>query len=217
MAKLNTVYFDVDGTLGKWYADARGYECLEQIIDPANHYFRDIEPHPFMIDLAKRIQEHGQRFGYDVCVLTATDERCQEDRLIWLHENMPFIDNEHIIMCPVGANKADYVPDAYKSVLVDDYNKNLDEWSINGGVAIKAINTVNSHQNEYAEIDMTTPEKDLEMIDNAFEDSYLFEKSYEKALEDAEKLIADTLCQLAYRDQMSKKPANKKKYDRTDD
>ena len=182
-----TVYFDVDGTLGKWYADARGYECLEQIIDPANHYFRDIDPHPFMIDLAKQLQEDG----VDVCVLTATDERCQEDRLAWLADNMPFIDQSHIIMCPVGADKAEYVENSRTSILIDDYNKNLDEWSKGGGVAIKARNTVNSPSQKYAEINMVTPEEE-------FLTSY--PKFYNIEINSASRLIKSELSHLAERE-----------------
>ena len=36
--------------------------------------------------------------------------------------------------------------------MIDDYWVNLDNWK---GISIKAINTVNSHQNKYPEIDFT--------------------------------------------------------------
>ena len=79
-----SVYFDIDGTLGKWYADGRGYSSLEEIIDPANHYFRDIEPHEFMIQLAEELQNRGR----DVCIISAADRDTIRDKMEWVHENL---------------------------------------------------------------------------------------------------------------------------------
>ena len=151
-----SVYFDIDGTLGKWYADGRGYSSLEEIIDPENHYFRDIEPHPFMVQLAQHLQEEG----YDVCVISAADRDTIRDKMEWVQKNLPFVPEENVFFSPLGADKTKFIKDnAEISVLIDDYNVNLEAWT---GKAIKAINTVNSHQDKYAEIDMTVPERMLE-------------------------------------------------------
>lgn len=150
-----SVYFDIDGTLGKWYADGRGYSSLEEIIDPANHYFRDIEPHEFMIQLAEELQNRGR----DVCIISAADRDTIRDKMEWVHENMPFIKDENVFFSPIGTDKTKFIKDnAEISVLIDDYNKNLDVWK---GQAVKAINTVNSHQDKYPEIDMTIPEAEM--------------------------------------------------------
>ena len=150
-----SVYFDIDGTLGKWYADGRGYSSLEEIIDPANHYFRDIEPHEFMIQLAEELQNRGR----DVCIISAADRDTIRDKMEWVHENMPFIKDENVFFSPIGTDKTKFIKDnAEISVLIDDYNKNLDVWK---GQAVKAINTVNSHQDNYPEIDMTIPEAEM--------------------------------------------------------
>ena len=55
-----SVYFDIDGTLGYWYPDRRGMTYPEEVLDPNNHYFLTIEEHPFMIALAKELQERHQ-------------------------------------------------------------------------------------------------------------------------------------------------------------
>lgn len=150
-----SVYFDIDGTLGKWYADGRGYSSLEEIIDPANHYFRDIEPHEFMIQLAEELQNRGR----DVCIISAADRDTIRDKMEWVHENMPFIKDENVFFSPIGTDKTKFIKDnAEISALIDDYNKNLDVWK---GQAVKAINTVNSHQDKYPEIDMTIPEAEM--------------------------------------------------------
>ena len=149
-----SVYFDIDGTLGKWYPDGRGY-AMEEILDPTNHYFRHIEPHPMMIKLAKTLREKG----VNVCIISATERETIRDKWEWIGEHCPFIPKENICFAPIGADKSNFVKgNAGYSILIDDYNRNLQEWK---GTAFKAINTVNSHQNKYAEIDFVALEKAL--------------------------------------------------------
>lgn len=146
-----SVYFDIDGTLGKWYADGRGLP-YEEIINPQNHYFRDIEPHPMMVLLAEQLHDEG----FDVCVISAADKNTIHDKWEWIDTHLPFIPKENICFSPIGADKSEFVKgNAEISILIDDYNKNLEAWK---GTAIKAINTVNSHQDKYAEIDFTSEE-----------------------------------------------------------
>lgn len=197
-----SVYFDIDGTTGKWYADGqradgRKFEALEEIIDPANHYFRDIEPHKFMIDVASALNDKG----YDVCSLGAADRNTIRDKWDWVHENMSFVKDENIFFCPLGADKSSFVKgNAEISVLIDDYNNNLDTWK---GQPIKAINTVNSHQDKYPEIDMTQPEKMLEeyqTLKASLEDEKALEQAfdsftlmYAKAVEAAVETIENSI------------------------
>lgn len=153
-----SIYFDIDGTLGKWYADSRGYESLSQILNPYFHYFLDIEEHKYMIELARQMQDQG----FDVCIVSAADRDTIRDKAKWVDQNLPFIPKENVFFAPLGADKTHFVKgNAEISVLIDDYNKNLNQWK---GHAIKAINTVNSHQEKYPEIDMTVPEEIMEMI-----------------------------------------------------
>lgn len=133
-----SIYFDIDGTLGYFYQDARGMVYPDEVLDPKTHYFRDIEPHPFIIDLARSLQEKG----YDVCVISAADKDTIRDKYEWLKENCGFINDENICFCPLGADKTEFVKgNAEKSILVDDYPKNLSEWK---GIPVKAVNSINS-------------------------------------------------------------------------
>lgn len=170
-----SVYFDIDGTLGYWYADGRGLE-IEEILDPTNHYFRDIEPHEMMVGFAKELQNRG----IDVCVISAADKDTIRDKWEWVENNLPFIPKENICFSPLGTDKSEFVKgNAEISFLIDDYNKNLDEWK---GVAIKAINTVNSHQSKFYEIDFTNQEA---LIKNARENLLM---------DDAQEDIIATFC-----------------------
>ena len=210
-----SVYFDIDGTTGKWYADGqradgRKFEALEEIIDPANHYFRDIEPHKFMIDVASALNDKG----YDVCSLSAADRNTIRDKWDWVHENMPFIKDENIFFSPLGADKSSFVKgNAEISVLIDDYKNNLDAWK---GQSIKAINTVNSHQDKYPEIDMTQPEKmweEYQTLKASLEDEKALEQAfdsvtlmYAKAVEAAVETIESSIkvIEREYAEELSK-------------
>ena len=142
-----SVYFDMDGTLAYW----NNGKDLEEILNPANHYFRDLEPHPAMIELAKKLQEDGA----DVCIISAADRNLIKSKWEWLEEHMPFIPKENICFCPIGADKSQFVKgNAEKSILIDDYKKNLEIWK---GTPIKAINTVNSYQKDYYNLDIIKP------------------------------------------------------------
>lgn len=155
-----SVYFDLDGTLAKWYPDGRGL-TLNEMIDPANHYFRDLEPIVTMLHLARRLQESGM----DVCVISAAYKDTIRDKWQWIKENLGFLPEENIFFCPIGADKNNFVKgNAQISILIDDYNKNLNEWN---GIAVKALNGINSHQSVFEEIDLTIAERVLhESIDS---------------------------------------------------
>lgn len=133
-----SIYFDIDGTLGYWYQNARGFVYPDEVLDPSQHYFRTIEPHPFMIDVAKQLVEKG----YDVCVISAADRYTIKDKWEWLEEHCPFIPQENIFFSPLGADKNYFVKgNAHISLLIDDYKKNLKSWQ---GIPVKAVNTINS-------------------------------------------------------------------------
>lgn len=175
-----SVYFDIDGTLGKWYADGKGLS-LEEMIDPANHYFRDIEPIDYMICLAEHLHEQG----VDVCVVSAAYKDTIRDKWDWIQEHLPFIPEENICFAPIGADKTDFVKgNADISILVDDYNKNLEQWK---GTAIKALNGINSPSASFKSIDLYSIEKSnearVEKADALYIEGIMTEIAYDKLLE----------------------------------
>lgn len=133
-----SVYFDIDGVLGYFYADARGLVYPDEVLDPKIHYFRSIAPHEFMVALAEKLTEQG----FDVCVISAADNNTIRDKYEWLQEFCPFIKDDNIFFCPLGADKSDFVKgNADISILIDDFSKNLEQWK---GIPVKAINSINS-------------------------------------------------------------------------
>jgi 5'(3')-deoxyribonucleotidase len=163
-----SVYFDMDGTLARWYPDGKGLSYPEQILDPVNHYYRNLEPISYTVDLAKRLSEKG----IDVCVISAADSACVKDKRLWLEEYCPFIPKENIFFCPLGTDKTRFVKgNADKSVLIDDYNPNLSEWKSHGGTAVKLLNGINSKNTSYKNLDIfnTPPEKAVQLLTTVLE------------------------------------------------
>ena len=69
----------------------------------------------------------------------------EDEKREWIHRYLPQIDDEHMIFTSSGKNKADYIKEINSEcVLIDDYNKNLNEWRDSGGNAIKFINDINN-------------------------------------------------------------------------
>jgi 5'(3')-deoxyribonucleotidase len=174
-AAYQSVYIDIDGTAAYWYKDGKGLSYPEQILDPKYHYYRDLEPHEYIIDLARELQNKG----VDVCILSATDREVFADRWEWIEENMPFIPKENICMCPIGADKSNFCKNnAEISILIDDYEKNLDEWK---GKTFKSVNNVNSLSEKHSNIN-TAKLENLLWKGESWE--------YEKALkEDTERIL----------------------------
>lgn len=176
-AAYQSVYIDIDGTAAYWHTDGKGLSYPEQILDPKYHYYRDLEPHEYIIDLARELQNRG----LDVCILSATDREVFADRWEWIEENMPFIPKENIFMCPIGADKSKFCKNnAEISILIDDYEKNLDEWK---GKTFKSINNVNSLSEKHSNINTAKLEKLLDNGEN---------REYEHTLEyDTQRIISD--------------------------
>ena len=147
------------------FDNKHGKPSIEEIIDPRNHYFRNCEPHTFTVELANLLHDRD----YDVCIISAAARETIRDKAYWVNRHMPFILEENIFFAPIGANKTKFVKNnADISVLIDDYNPNLHNWT---GIAIKAINGLNSHQTIYPEINITISNRaDLSKhIETAFE------------------------------------------------
>lgn len=141
-----SVYFDIDGTLGKW----NGKATMEEIFDLRNHYFAKVEPDEFAINLAMMLHEDG----VDVCVISAAELDTIPDKYDWIKKHLPFIEEENIFFAPIGADKTQFIKgNADISVLIDDYNPNLYAWKEAGGQSVKYLNGINSKNPDFGLVD----------------------------------------------------------------
>lgn len=99
------------------------------------------------------------RLGENYCCIFAITDYPSECDYGWLSKltNIPgtivSINSEPIdngeavneISTKIGISKSEYIPGGIQSddILWDDYNKNLEEWVANGGVAVKCKNNIN--------------------------------------------------------------------------
>lgn len=133
------IYFDMDGTLAVFNKNA----TMEEVFTPG--YFRSLNPIPEMVAFAKELQHAG----YDVNILSGACYTAIQEKIEWLQEHMPFITPDKYTFVPVDADKSQFIPNAEHSVLIDDYNKNLDEWK---GLAVKCKTDINSYNPKYASV-----------------------------------------------------------------
>lgn len=140
---MKRVYFDLDGTLAEWKTASTMLELQQK------DYFFCLKPTsliPFANRLAKR---------RDIETMTLSqylpDTYALEDKNRWCDIYTPDIDKEHRVFIPYGVGKAEFIqktlrrPLTMDDILVDDYSKNLKEWSVAGGTAIKWLNGTNGH------------------------------------------------------------------------
>ena len=181
--RTSSVYFDIDGTLAYFYRDGKGL-TYEEMFEPENHYFRNLEPHTYMIKLAENLS-----LTEDVCVISSADIRTVEDKYEWIKEYAPFIKDDNIFFCPLGADKTRFIKNnAVCSVLIDDYNHNLDMWQQSGGICVKAVNSINSPSDRYYNLYHSDKEKYISKYDNG-NNEYIRD-----SLNDDTKLIQELLC-----------------------
>jgi len=137
------VYIDMDGTLAVFNKNA----TMEEVFSPG--YFRNLEPIPEMIEFAQELIERG----YDVNILSGATYEALQEKIEWLQEHMPFLSSDHYVFVPVDADKSQFIPDPRHSILIDDYNKNLDAWK---GLALKCKTDINSHNPKYTSLEVGT-------------------------------------------------------------
>jgi len=128
-----TIYYDMDNTLARFSIWGKEPEALEQMHQKG--YYRNLPP----LDGGEIVIPVLQRLGFNVKILSACIDSkfCREEKLEWLKEYFPTLKRKDILLCNVGQDKSQFVEDITKSILVDDYWKNLLNWMAAGGFAIK--------------------------------------------------------------------------------
>lgn len=118
------------------------------------HYFLNLEPDHKMLQIADMIHRHCEQTNDDMYILSSLSAQHRvfnehfHDKILWLNKFMPYIDINHILISVT--NKRDTVEyitnhDITKyDILIDDYNKNLQEWEACHGTAVKYCNGINN-------------------------------------------------------------------------
>ncbi len=149
------IFFDMDGTLNKVtdaLLDESGKVQVEKIYKE-NNFYLNIKPEPNVIDMVRELKKsYGN--NVELFVLSACElgdppgfEK-QKDK--WLDKHEVPIKPENRIYIPLNGNKADYIPKGLRDgdILIDDYNKNLEEFRYEyakAGKKCECIKVVTEH------------------------------------------------------------------------
>lgn len=134
------IYFDMDGTLGNFYAVA-GW--LESLMAEQTKPYRVAPPRVDMRRLV-RIIHKLQSEGYHIGIVSwlsktstpAYDARVTEAKLRWLARHMGSVQFDEIVIVPYGTPKQEVVANPF-GILFDDEQQNRDNWD---GVAYDVDN-----------------------------------------------------------------------------
>lgn len=143
------LFLDMDGTMAMFYEQSN---CLEQMWQP--NFFAGLKPYANLIEAIKLLHKEG----IELCVISAIHQThfgmVATEKKRWLYRYLPEIFHEqsrNVIFVDVNESKAATISSYAKSkrvamdqcYLLDDYNKNLQDWRKHGGKPIKFVNEIN--------------------------------------------------------------------------
>jgi len=133
------LFVDMDGTL----AFFRNIDSLELLYEKG--YYRNLEPMSNVVEAVKEIIENHQEVEVFILSAVLSDSRyAMQEKIEWLNEYLPEVDQEHCIFPPCGVDKKEYVPGGIRETdaVLDDYTTNLISWEPSG-LGIKILNGIN--------------------------------------------------------------------------
>jgi len=146
-------YFDMDGVVVEYQRHA--YEGNDPLFMRKNqHYFKDLNPDRKMLEVIDKMHQRSRYTGDRIYLLTsipmsgAIFNEHFHDKIHWAHTWLPYLDIDSILISVTSKRDAvEYIQNHQLSdndILIDDYNKNLNDWRKAGGHAIKYCNGINS-------------------------------------------------------------------------
>jgi len=125
------IYCDMDGVL----ADFDKVKNAVAIYKTEPNFFYDLEPIIENVNAIKKLIAKN----YLVKILSKSPhEKADSDKRKWLEKYLPEIKDENIIFARPHETKISFVNELEKSfsLLLDDYEKNIQEWRNENGIAI---------------------------------------------------------------------------------
>lgn len=131
MDKRLVIYCDMDGVL----ADFDKVPNAVARYKNEESFFFNLEPIETNINAIKELIAKG----YQVKILSKSPhEKADYDKRLWLEKYLPQIEIENMIFARPHQTKISFVNEFEKSfsLLLDDYEKNIDEWRNENGLAL---------------------------------------------------------------------------------
>ena len=143
------LFIDMDGTITEWKPGT-----LEEVSRP--RYSSELAVNGTAIEALSLIHKESKNCAFDIYILSAVipDTTAIDDKNEWLDKFCPYIQRDHRLFVPYGANKANFVMNALHTnlaecYLLDDYSINLNQWREAGGHPIKMFNRINGKSMSY--------------------------------------------------------------------
>ena len=136
------IFVDMDGTLARFHDEVKYLERMWE-----EGFFKQLKPFEEICSAIKLLKLKNP--DAEIYILSAAIEGeppyCQQQKHEWLDKYLPEIDREHRIFTTIGKPKADFIKGGIRmtDILIDDYNKGLEEWEKYGGTAVKCVNNIN--------------------------------------------------------------------------
>lgn len=137
------IYVDMDGTLCRFHDTEHKY--IEAMW--TQEFYINLKPfEEFLNGLSVCIDRNPDTEFYILSAILDTEPPFAEaEKREWIHRHLPQLDDDHMIFTPAGRDKSEYIGEINADcVLIDDYNKNLNEWRSAGGSSVKFINDINN-------------------------------------------------------------------------
>ena len=147
MEKRLVIYCDMDGVL----ADFDKVPNAVARYKNEENFFYDLEPIEANVSAIKKLIKQG----YQVKILSKSPhEKADYDKRLWLEKYLPEIKIENMIFARPHQTKISFVNEFEKSfsLLLDDYEKNIQEWRNENGIALTITkeNTIENILNLFA-------------------------------------------------------------------
>lgn len=126
------IYCDMDGVLADFDAMPNAVERYKQ----EHNFFYNLEPIVKNVEAVKRFIHQN----YIVKILSKSpNENADNDKRKWLEKHLPEIKSNNIIFARPHQTKASLIEkiEMNFSLLLDDYQKNIDEWREADGIAVQ--------------------------------------------------------------------------------
>lgn len=137
------LFLDMDGTLAEFHP----VDTMETLYEQG--YFAQLAPHENVVNGIKTFMKENPETEVFILSSVLTDSPyAQTEKNEWLDRYLSEIGMENRIFVPCGSAKNEFVPGGVREndALLDDYSKNLHEWS---GKTLKLMNGINGTKGSF--------------------------------------------------------------------
>ncbi len=150
---IKTIYLDMDGVIVDFLKGAKEYNVIKEngkidwrtLESIGSSFWENLDWLDGSKEFYKWLLTFCERNNLDLCILTAIHlDEGKRGKMKWLSKNCPEIQNKNIYIVQNGSKKKKHATES--SLLIDDFGKNVEEFIIAGGHAIKFTSPKNAKE-----------------------------------------------------------------------